>query len=79
VGPVTGSPLGTFLAARHLEPTGGTPSNHNVFRLEARRIEPRGNGRNFIGPPTSLMAASHASHPGRFIVDRANYTRNATA
>lgn len=82
LGPVTGSPLGTFLARPNTSTsTGGTATNHNVFRLEG----PVGSGLG--GPGIDFIQTSDFSlmgriftgtMPGRVTVDRASYTRNAT-
>jgi hypothetical protein len=83
LGPVTGSPLGTFLARPDTSSsTGGTPANHNVFRLEGPvGSNLGGTGVNSIETTDfSLMGRVFTQAiPGRVVVDRANYTRNATA
>ncbi len=80
IGPVTGSPLGTFVDST------GAVRNHNIFRIEG----PAGSGLG-INPNTgavvdwiettgfSLMGRLYNGEiPGRVAVQRASYARNAT-
>jgi Bacterial Ig domain len=82
LGPVTGSVLPDFLArANSGQTSGGTPRNHNIFRIEGPQgCGIGGPGQDFIETTDfSLMGRIHTGViPGKVTVDRASYTANPT-
>ncbi|MFL5399252.1 MAG: cadherin-like domain-containing protein [Myxococcales bacterium] len=76
IGPVTGSPLGTFTDST------GAARDHNIFRIEGPA------GSNLGGPGIDFIETTNfalqgrifaSTIAGRVTVDRASYTKSATA